>query len=170
MVVVCEEVSVVMRVGWIGLVISVGLMACASDPLPESLNDYVTSETCVVLNLDPIPPDSHVPHPGYKTVYACHDQPEIFFEDEQWIGTPYPDGTMIIKESCMDAGCGEVEDDFVFLVATAEKISGAWQWHEYTRNFDYEELLEVPFPESSCIGCHEDVAAADYMFTGYEAR
>ena len=159
-----------MRVSWIGLVLSVGLMACDSEPLPGTLNGYVNSGKCVVLNLDPIPPDSGVPHPGYKTVYACHDQPELFFEGEQWLGTPYPDGTMIIKESCMDGGCGEVEDDFVFLVATAEKVAGSWQWHEYTRNFDYEELLEVPFPESACISCHEDVAAADYMFTGYQAR
>ena len=155
---------------WIGLWIAVSLSACASDPFPENLIGYGANDECVVLNLDPIPPDDDVPHPGYKTVYACHETPEVFFEDGQWIGSPYPDGTLFIKESCMDAGCGEVEDDFVFLIATAEKVSGAWKWHEYTRNFNYEELLEVPFPESACIGCHEDVAANDYMFTGYQAR
>lgn len=159
-----------MRVARLGLVISVWLAACASDPFPTALQDYGSSDECVVLNLEPIPPDHEVPHPGFKTIYACHETPEIFFEDGQWAGTPYPDGTLIIKESCMDGACGQIEDDFVFLVATAEKISGSWQWHEYTRNFDYEELLEVPFPESACISCHEDVAAADYMFTGYEAR
>ena len=158
------------RLRWIGLLAGLHLAACASEPLPDSLSDYAISDSCVVLNLDPIPPDDEVPHPGYKTVYACHDTPEIFFEDGQWVGTPYPDGTIIIKESCMDGGCVEVEGDFVFLVATAEKVGGAWEWHEYTRNFDYEELLEVPFPESACISCHEDVAATDYMFTGYEAR
>ena len=159
-----------MRVEWIGMVLGMNLLGCASDPLPDALRDYATNDACVILNLDPVPPDDDVPHPGYKTVYACHDTPEVFFEEGQWIGAPYPNGTIIIKESCMEAGCGEQQGDFVFLVATAEKRSGQWEWHEYTRNFDYEELLEVPFPESACISCHEDVAAADYMFTGYQAR
>lgn len=164
------EVTQVIRMFWLIVTLSGSLLACASEPFPTALEGYATSDTCVVLNLDPIPPDDEVPHPGYKTVYACHDDPEALFKDGAWAGTPYPDGTMIIKESCMDGGCGEVDGDFVFLVATAEKVSGSWQWHEYTRNFEEEELLEVAFPEAACISCHEDVAAADYMFTGYQPR
>jgi hypothetical protein len=157
----------------------VGLGACDSDPFPAALEGYATSADCVVMNLDPVPPDDDVPHPGYKTIYACHDDPGSLFDgDEEWkypfksdgdlVG--YPDGTLFIKESCMDGECSEVPEDFVFLLATAEKIAGAWTWHEYTRNFEEEPLLEVPFPESACKDCHQKVEAADWMYTGYQTR
>jgi hypothetical protein len=148
----------------------VGLGACDSDPLPSDREDYATSDECVVMNLDPVPPDDDVPHPGYKTIYACHVKPGNLFDGDDWIGPPYPDGTRFIKESCMDGECSEVPEDFVFLVATAEKIAGAWEWHEYTRNFEEEPLLEVPFPESACKDCHQKVEAADWMYTGYQTR
>jgi hypothetical protein len=150
---------------------AVGLAACDSDPFPSALEGYTTRDSCVVMNLDPVPEDEDVPHPGYKTIYACHDDdPGILFEGDAWIGPPYPDGTLFIKESCMDGECSEVPEDFVFLIATAEKIAGQWEWHEYMRNFEEEPLLEVPFPESACVDCHRKVEAGDWMYTGYQSR
>mgnify|MGYP004363719535 CR=1 FL=1 len=87
---------------WLTLSVFGTLAACASEPFPESLEGYATSDECVLLNLDAVPPDDEVPHPGYKSIYACHETPELFFDGETWVGPPYPDGTLIVKESCMD--------------------------------------------------------------------
>lgn len=159
---------------WIWTALTLALLSplasCDTATVPPAVADYRTSEECVVMNLTAVPPDDEVPHAGYKTIYACHSEPEILFEAGSWVGPPYPEGTLIVKESCMWGPCGDLEEDFVFLLATADKQDGTWEWREYTRNFPTEELLEIGLPSSVCVGCHEDVKAADWMFTGYEPR
>ena len=101
--------------------------------------------------ISPYPSD---PHDGFKEVFACGLEP-----DELGV-LPYPDDTLIVKFS------RKAHHDFPYLVATAEKRGGVWEWAEYTRNFEDEAFLKLPIPESVCTDCHQSVAdSLDWIFT-----
>lgn len=112
------------------------------------------------MNLVPIPRRDPDPHPGRKNVYACN-VPVTDLEN----GTrPFADGTIIVKESIKE------NVDYPWLIATARKEHGQWQWDEYTRNFADEEFLHTLGAESICTDCHSRARAADWIFTQYQAR
>ena len=114
-------------------------------------------EACIRMNLEEIPPYPDDPHSGYKHVYACHDEDGVVLE------APYPEGTRIVKASRKSG------QDFPFLIATAEKQNGEWEWTEYTRNFDGETFLKLPLAQSVCTDCHAAVAdTRDWIFTEFE--
>ena len=83
--------------------------------------------------------------------------------------SPFPDGTIIVKESCADGPCNE-GDNFAWLVATARKSDGHWTWNEYTRNFADEPFVEILAPEQVCVDCHEKVESIDWIYTPYESQ
>lgn len=112
------------------------------------------------MNVAPIPRRDADPHPGRKNVYACNVQ----LADLENGRRPFADGTIIVKESTKENA------DYPWLIATARKEHGEWQWDEYTRNFADEDFLHTLGPESICTDCHGQVRAADWIFTRYQAR
>jgi hypothetical protein len=144
--------------GGFGLVVALVLGALASGcgaPLPDDVAGY--QSRCVRMNAQPIPPYESDPHRGMKNVYACNLTPEQVASNER----PFPDGTLIVKEST------RVGEDFVWLVALARKQAGAWQWDEYTRNFADEDLRHGLASASVCTDCHTRARSRDWIFTTY---
>ncbi len=139
---------------WLGILCLGSVLVACGDPLPDDLNNYATR--CVVMNKQPILPYEGDPHKGFKNVYACN----VPLEFLQARTRPFPDGTVIVKESRREG------ESFTWLVATARKQQGRWRWDEYTRNFDNEDHRRLALPQSKCTDCH--AAAADYIFTRFE--
>jgi hypothetical protein len=131
-----------------------------TETFPEELEGY--RERCLEFTAEPLPPRSDDPHEGFKRVYACGVTREELVDADGAPRFPFPDGATIIKEAWLP------EQEWIWLVATAEKADGAWKWREYTRNFDNEPLLQILAPESKCTGCHDDAAATDYIFTIFQ--
>ena len=137
------------------------LFSC-SEPLPPEIEGYASSENCFKLNKEPVPPThDDDPHEGIKNIYACNVTAEELFEPSNGPIFPYPEGTLIIKESRKE------DQDYQWLIATAEKKNGAWEWAEYTRNFENEEFIKILAPASVCSDCHKKAKATDYIFTVY---
>lgn len=141
----------------IGVALTVG--ACSSE-LPADLEGY--AERCIRLNGSEIPPHDDDVHEGYKIVYACEVELSDLVDEAGAPRTPYPDGIVFVKESRRE------HQDFPWLVATARKVDGGWEWEEFTRNFESEPLLSIPVPESVCRDCHAKVAAIDFIYTTYQ--
>lgn len=123
--------------------------------MPDDLEDYATR--CVRMNGEEIGPYEDDPHEGFKNVYACNVPQATLKADTR----PFPDGTIIVKESRREG------EDFVWLIATARKREGSWQWDEYTRNFGNEGHRRLAVPQSTCTDCHQAARARDYIFTRY---
>ena len=132
------------------------LLAGCGAGLPEDVAGY--DRRCVQMNATPIPPTADDPHRGHKNVFACHVPLPALSANLR----PFPPGTIIVKES---RAAGESAP---WLVAVARKqADGTWQWDEYTRNFDDEELRHNLAGESICTGCHQRARPIDWIFTGY---
>lgn len=127
---------------------------CGSSP-PDDVAGYASR--CVRLNASAIPPYPGDPHAGMKNVYACEVDEALARANTR----PFPDGTLIVKESTRPG------ESFVWLLATARKQGGAWRWDEYTRNFGDEELRHGLAGESVCTSCHVQAQAIDWIFTRY---
>ena len=113
------------------------------------------------MNAAPIAPTHDDPHDGFKEVYGCN----VTADD---LKVPYPDGTLIVKESCPNGPCRD--DNFVWLIASARKSNGKWRWNEYTRNFADESFAEIIAPEETCISCHKKVEATDWIYSVYQSQ
>ena len=130
------------------------LAACGSGP-PDDVQSYETA--CLRMNREPLAPYDGDPHKGWKNVYVCNLSQELASGPR-----PFPDGTLIVKDSRRPG------EDFTWLLATARKANGRWQWDEYTRNFNNEEHRRLAVPESTCIDCHQQAESSDYIFTRYQ--
>lgn len=137
----------------------VPLGGCGEE-LPADVAGY--AERCVKMNAKLIEPTDDDPHEGYKNVYACNIEAADLLTAAGAPALPYPDGTMIVKESSRE------NQDYVWLIATARKQGGAWRWDEYTRNFPEEEFVRIAASEKVCIDCHTKVEAADFIYTVYQ--
>ncbi len=133
----------------------VTMTAACGSALPDEVSDYKTR--CTRLNAQPIARSDADPHKGVKNVYACNISVALLQDNQR----PFPEGTMIVKESTREG------DSFAWLIATAQKQKGTWQWNEYTRNFADEDFRHIISGESVCTGCHIKAKAADWIFTGY---
>lgn len=128
--------------------------ACGST-LPDDVPGY--ESRCIRMNAQPIPRYDGDPHKGVKNVYACNVAQQLLQANTR----PFPDGTLIVKESTRE------DEGFAWLIATARKKGGFWQWDEYTRNFDDEDFRHILAGESVCTGCHVKAQTADWIFTTY---
>lgn len=139
---------------------ALALAACA-DTLPADVFGY--ADDCVRLNAEPIAPASgDDPHDGHKEVYACDvSLPEVE------AAPPWPEGTLIVKESCFTGSCRE-DGAYAWLIATARKGPTGWRWAEYTRNFPDQDFVQIGSPESVCTDCHQTWEAQDWIATLYE--
>jgi hypothetical protein len=140
-----------------GCVVASLFGAACSAALPADVPGY--ESRCDRMNTEPIPRTNADPHNGTKNVYACNVAPAALEANQR----PFADGTVIVKESRREG------EDLVWLIATARKQGGAWQWDEYTRNFADEEFRHVLAGESVCTDCHVRVRGADWIFTTYAA-
>ena len=138
--------------------VAFGLSNCADETL---VADYKVAEDCFQMNAELIEPTEDDPHQGYKNVYACNVTPEELRDEAGAPVFPYPEGTLIIKESTRE------NQDYRWLIATAEKKGGNWEWKEFTRNFANEEFAKLPVSEDTCVNCHNKVKALDYIYTIY---
>ncbi|MFT5430831.1 MAG: hypothetical protein ACI9OJ_001509 [Myxococcota bacterium] len=147
----------------LGLVI-LGLFSTGcGDTLPEEVMGYRTR--CIQMNVEPIEPTAADPHDGFKDVFACNVTLDQLRDPSNGAPVrPFPDGTMLVKESSKEG------QDYPWLVATMEKKSGTWEWHEYTRNFGDEDFVHIVGGPSVCTDCHRTVEALDWVYTTYESR
>ena len=123
--------------------------------LPEDVEGYATR--CVKMNATPLPPYDGDPHRGFKNVYACNVDRAAVAANSR----PFPEGALIVKESTLPG------ESAPWLVATARKQSGTWQWDEYTRNFSDEDFRHNLAAQSVCTGCHQTARGVDWIFTSY---
>lgn len=139
----------------LGMVLAVSFFVACTEALPDDVYGY--RQNCIRLNADPIPPTEDDPHRGTKNVYACN-----ITADALDAGTfPYPDGTLIVKESTKPG------QDYTWLIATARKADSEWSWDEYKRNFGNEDFYRLPVSESVCTDCHKKAKDTDFVFTVY---
>ncbi len=117
------------------------------------------------LNAEPIPPVAGGdPHRGTKDVYVNQERDVIAPGGRQRY--PYPDGSIVVKESRADAG-------FIRLVAIMRKKAGSnpggndWEYEEYIRR-DADSPFPNPLTGAFCQGCHSDASNRDYVFTVLE--
>jgi hypothetical protein len=136
---------------------ALGWFTACAEPLPGDIENY--REECLKMNCEPIAVSNDDPHEGLKDVFACNVSEEALLETLD--GAPYPDGTIIVKESTRS------DSDYPWLVATARKRGDAWKWDEYTRNFENEEFLRIVSGESVCTDCHDRAINRDWIFTVY---
>lgn len=127
--------------------------ASCGESLPPDVEGY--EARCIKMSPEPIPPYDGDPHRGMKNVYACGVDRALVEANAR----PFPDGTMIVKDS--------TRDGTRWLIATARKQGGAWRWDEYTRNFDNEEFVHIVSGQGVCVGCHERARTFDYIYTRY---
>jgi hypothetical protein len=137
------------------LLLLIGLAAGCEAELPADVEGY--AERCVKMNPAPIAPYEGDPHRGMKNVYACNVDPALLRANQR----PFPEGTLIVKDSTRPP------ESAPWLVATARKRDGGWQWDEYTRNFPDESLRRILAGQSVCTGCHQQARALDWIFTAY---
>ena len=117
------------------------------------------------LNAEPIPPVAGGdPHRGTKDVYVNQERDVIAPGGRQQF--PYPDGSIVVKESRADEG-------FIRLVAIMRKKAGSnpagndWEYEEYIRR-DVDSPFPNPLTGAFCQGCHSDARNRDYVFTVLE--
>ena len=127
--------------------------------LPADITGY---NQWLKLNAEPIPPVAGSdPHRGTKDVYVNQERDVIAPGGRQQY--PYPDGSIVVKESRSDAG-------FIRLVAIMRKKAGSnpggndWEYEEYIRR-DAESPFPNPLTGAFCQGCHSDARNRDYVFT-----
>jgi len=136
---------------------SLGYCNACAEPLPSELENY--REECLKMNCEPISVKNDDPHEGVKDVFACNVSEEALLETLE--GAPYPDGTIIVKEST------RTDSDYPWLIATARKRGDSWKWDEYTRNFENEDFLRIVSGESVCTDCHDKARSRDWIFTEF---
>ncbi|MDZ4697087.1 MAG: cytochrome P460 family protein [Deltaproteobacteria bacterium] len=125
---------------------------CGAD-LPEDIRNYETLCTPMA-TAGPYDDD---PHSGNKRIFACNVDKAFLAAGTR----PFPDGTIIVKESTKPRQCAP------WLIATMRKQAGKWSWAEYTRNFADEDFGELLVPSSTCTGCHDDAKDADWVFSQF---
>lgn len=138
----------------LGLLVAALAAGCGST-LPADVPGY--ESRCIRMNRDPIARYDGDPHNGTKNVFACSVETQVL----QANARPFADGALIVKESTREG------ESFPWLIATARKLGGAWQWDEYTRNFANEDFRHILAGQSVCTGCHVKARAADWIFTTY---
>jgi hypothetical protein len=139
----------------------IGTFLGCGDRLPAHLEDYASADNCFQMNPQPIAPTADDPHEGEKNVYVCNVLPEALIDPAGAPIFPYPEGTLIIKESRKE------HQSYPWLIATAEKLDGVWKWTEYTRNFANEEFVKISVSESVCTDCHNKAKGTDFIYTIY---
>ena len=136
--------------------------AIALPGLPADITGY---NQWLKLNAQPIPPVAGSdPHRGTKDVYVNQERDTIAPGGRQQY--PYPNGSIVVKESRSDAG-------FIRLVAIMRKKAGSnpggndWEYEEYIRR-DGDSPFPNPLMGAFCQGCHSDARNRDYVFTVLE--
>jgi hypothetical protein len=88
------------------------------DILPGLPDDVAGYEKWLKLNDQPIPPAEDAdPHRGTKNVYVNQERGLIAPNGQQQF--PYPDGTIVVKESI------PTDEDFIGLIAIMRKMAGS---------------------------------------------
>ncbi|MDE0299786.1 MAG: cytochrome P460 family protein [Candidatus Poribacteria bacterium] len=130
--------------------------------LPADITGY---NQWLKLNAEPIPPVAGSdPHRGTKDVYVNQERDVLAPAGRQQY--PYPDGSIVVKESRSDAG-------FIRLVAIMRKKAGSnpggndWEYEEYIRR-DADSPFPGPLTGAFCQRCHSDARDRDYVFTVLE--
>ena len=130
--------------------------------LPADVTGY---NQWLKLNAEPIPPTGGGdPHRGTKDVYVNQERDVIAPGGRQRF--PYPDGSIVVKESRADSG-------FIRVVAIMRKKAGSnpagndWMYEEYIRR-DADSPFPNPISGAFCGGCHSDASNRDYVFTVLE--
>lgn len=144
-----------------GLVAS---LASGTPSAPPGLPDFVAGYTLWLrLNAEPIPPrpgsDAHF---GTKNVFVNQARETLAPDGTQ--GFPYPDGTIIVKESTRPGA------DFVGLIATMRKQAGSdpahgdWTFVEYSRS-SATQPFSLLARDGACFGCHQIAETTDWVYT-----
>lgn len=145
-----------MRVRILAIVVLLSLAAAASvvavastgqvSGLPSYTKGYAKWPK---LNRKPIRnEDPRTGHPGIKNVYVS----------KRKRGKAYPNGTVVVKTIV------DTDTKFVSKVAVMRKVSGKWQYIEYTRS-NPKTRYTILAQGALCQGCHAQVRSNDFVFT-----
>lgn len=117
------------------------------------------------MNAKPIASYNGDPHNGTKNVFVNQTRATLAPAGQRRF--PYPDGTILVKESTRPGA------DFIGLVAIMRKVEGSdpahndWKFIEYTRN-RADASFTVAAKDAVCWNCHAGAAQTDYAFTVLE--
>ncbi len=128
--------------------------------VPERIADYWNWTR---LNIDRFTDNSTGAHPQPKDVYISLEPTEFIAEGGATV-TPFPDGTMIVKER------NEPDALLVDRLYLMEKVEGAWVYSFYDRqndgSFTGQSFGQAP---NLCSDCHQG-APTDSVFVQFERR
>lgn len=137
----------IVAIGVLGGGAVVATAQMSTDGLPAYTKGY---QSWPKLNSKPFKGTSPA-HVGIKNVYASKPRSKTTRK--------FPDGTVIVKSIARAGAKGSPAQ-----VAVMRKVSGKWQWAEYSASGARYSKLSVP--ASTCTGCHVAVQVlSDWVFT-----
>ena len=139
---------------------------------PEGYREWVFVGTSAGLNYMPNPaPSSANSREDYKNIYI---NPAAYREFVK-TGT-FPEGTMMILEVATAAvknepGLqGSYASKYIALEASvkdSKRFAGGWAYFGFTDMEGKALAKATPFPDGSCLSCHQKKAATDHVFTQF---
>lgn len=139
---------------------------------PEGYREWVFVGASIGLNYMPNPaPSSENSRQDYKNIYI---NPAAYHEFVR-SGT-FPEGTMMILEVATGAvknepGLqGSYASKYIALEASvkdSKRFPGGWAYFSFTDASGKSLAKATPFPDGSCLSCHQKKAATDHVFTQF---
>jgi hypothetical protein len=139
---------------------------------PKGYREWVFVGSSTGLNYSPNPaPSSADSGTDFKNVYI---DPAAYRE---FVKTgKFPEGTMMVLEIAQAATKnepglhGSFASEYVALEASvkdSKRFPGGWAYFGFTDREGKPLAKAKPFPESSCLSCHQKKAATDLVFTQF---
>jgi len=117
--------------------------------------------------------DPSNPRAGPKNTFINlnADQLKHVFAPGGRVQKPFPDGTILVRES-LDLAAGFVRVLFVQRKDSSAGRTKSWVFTGFTRNTASEayQPLPIPDPVTRCLDCHAQVRNNDFVFTPYLNR
>jgi hypothetical protein len=139
---------------------------------PEGYREWVFVGTSTGLNYMPNPaPSSENSRQDYKNIYINPAAYREFVKS----GT-FPEGTIMILEVATAAVKNEpglqgtYASKYVALEASvkdSKRFPGGWAYFGFTDASGKALAKATPFPDGSCLSCHQKKAATDHVFTQF---
>ncbi len=157
----------------LGLVTSMLIGASAqtgpSAGIPSEIENYRswTKMNSILLN------DPSNPRAGQKNTFInqSHNQLKEIFAPGGRVQKPFPDGTIVVRES-LDPAEGFVRVLFVQRKDSSVARTKGWVFTGFLRSTAKEpyQPLAIPDPVARCLDCHAQVRNTDFVFTPYLNR
>jgi len=139
---------------------------------PEGYREWVFVGSSTGLNYSPNPaPSSSTSDTDFKNVYINPSSYREFIKTGK-----FPEGTVMVLEIAQAANKNEpglqgaFASRYVALEASvkdSKRFPGGWAYYGFTDRDGNLRAKAQPFPEASCLSCHQQKAATDRVFTQF---